>query len=278
VIEVEDVGVERPGREAPVLDGVAFRIAPGERIALLGGNGSGKTTLARLLNGTLLPSRGCVRVDGHDTRDAAARPAVRRAVGLLFQDPDDQFVTTTAEREIAFGLENLRAPTPELRRAVDEALQRFDLEPHRQTPPHEMSGGEKARLALACVWVMQPRALVLDETESLLDRRGRQRLATALDTLPRATAVLRITTDAEIAAASPRLLVLHGGRLVADGPPDAVLAQLPAAVVGRVGAPAVWRLAERLVEMGRLPRPTASWDGLLAGLRARPRAPELEER
>src|SRR6187399_833227 len=102
VIEVQDIGVDRPGRPHPILDGISFRLDAGERVALLGGNGSGKTTLARLLNGTQLPTRGQVRVEGRDTRDSESRVAIRRAVGLLFQDPDDQFVTTTAEREIAF--------------------------------------------------------------------------------------------------------------------------------------------------------------------------------
>src|SRR2546426_7817184 len=132
MIEVEDVVVERAGRPAPVLDGICLDLGPGERAALLGGNGSGKTTLARLLNGTELPTRGRVRIEGLDTRDPASAREVRRRVGLLFQDPDDQFVTTTAEREIAFGLENLRVPTPAMRAAVDEALREFGLEEGRQ--------------------------------------------------------------------------------------------------------------------------------------------------
>jgi energy-coupling factor transport system ATP-binding protein len=127
MIEVCDAGVDVPGRSTPVLDGVSFTLAPGERVTLLGGNGSGKTTLARLLNGTHHSTRGCVLVDGVDTREPATRLDVRRAVGLLFQDPDDQFVTTTVEREIAFGLENLQLPSAELRIAVDEALRSFDL-------------------------------------------------------------------------------------------------------------------------------------------------------
>ncbi len=266
MIEIDGVTVEIAGRPAPVLDGVSFTLAPGERVALLGGNGSGKTTLLRLLDGTRPPTRGRVLVDGIDTRQAATLLEVRRAVGLLFQDPDDQFVTTTVEREIAFGLENLRVPTAELREAVDEALVRFGLEPHRWTPPHEMSGGEKARLALACVWVMRPRYLLLDETESLLDRRGRERLTAALAALPPATGILHATTDPELAARFARVVVLHAGHRVADGVPDDALGELPREVVARTGQPLVWRIASRLQAAGRIARATASEERLVEQL------------
>lgn len=273
VIDLQGVGVDRPGRESPVLDGIDLRIAPGERITLLGGNGSGKTTLARLLNGTHLPTRGRVLVEGHDTREGASNLAVRRAVGLLFQDPDDQFVSTTAEREIAFGLENQRMPTHEMRRIVDAALRQFDLEDHRHAPPHEMSGGEKTRLALACVWVVQPRCIVLDETESLLDRRGRECLARVLATLPERTAVVRITTDVEAAVTTARLLVLHEGRLAGDGDPDDVFAGLPESILQRTGTPLAWRLSTALVEQGRLARATTCSDRLVSRCAASIRDP-----
>ncbi len=236
VIELHDVVVERSGRPRPVLDGVSLRIETGERVALLGGNGSGKTTLVRLLNGTELPDRGRVTVDGHDTQDDAARFAVRRDVGLLFQDPDDQFVSTTADREIAFGLENLNVPTTTMRPLVDDALGRFGLESQRHASPHEMSGGEKARLALASVWVMQPRVLVLDETAALLDRRGRESLAAAIAALPPETIVIYVMTSAEQARAHSRVLVLHDGCVVADGPPAEALKSLPAKAALHVGA------------------------------------------
>jgi len=282
VIELRDVGVDRPGRPTPILDGVSFTLSPGERVALLGGNGSGKTTLARLLNGTQLPARGRVLVDGHDTRDAAARIEVRRAVGLLFQDPDDQFVSTTVEREIAFGLENLAQPTAVIRTAVDTAIREFGLEALRQAPPHEISGGEKARLALACVWVMQPRCLVLDETESLLDRRGREQLRALLAALPAATILVQVTTDAEQAVLASRILVLHEGRLVGDGSPDDVFAQLPEHVMARTGQPIAWRVSPPLQAAGRVDRPTTSLERLLEALRARSRAesssPPMESR
>ena len=269
MIQVHDVTVQRAGRAAPVLEGVSFALEPGERVAVLGGNGSGKTTLGRLLNGTLLPARGRVLVAGQDTRDPQTRVAVRRAVGFLFQDPDDQFVTTSSEREIAFGLENLRTPRAEMQQAVSAALHDFGLEAHRHTPPHALSGGEKARLALACVWVMQPRALVLDETESLLDRRGREQLAAMLAALPPSTILLRLTTDADAAAACPRVLVVHAGRLLADGDPDAVFARLPPEVVARTGLPLAWRVSASLAARGAMASPTTSASQLATALQGR---------
>lgn len=237
MIEVHGVRVEHEGASRPALDDIEFSIRPGERVAVLGGNGSGKSTLLRLLNGTALPTGGTVQVAGCDTADAASHLAVRRAAGLLFQDPDNQFVSTTAAREIAFGLESLCVPTTEIRAAVDASLAQFGLEHLRETPPHEMSGGEKARLALASVWVMRPRALLLDETHSLLDRDGRSRLAALLAGLPSDTILVHATTEADVAAAYPRMVVLHDGRLVADGPPARVFEQLPAEVTRRTGLP-----------------------------------------
>ncbi len=266
MIEVEQVSVELPGNSKPLLADVSFHLRAGERVALLGGNGSGKTTLARLLIGAQLPTRGRVAVHGFDTRDPEARFEVRRRVGLLFQDPDNQFVSTTVEREIAFGLENLNEPTHRMRAAVKTALEDFDLCGKEQAPPHEMSGGEKARLAMACVWVMGPSTLVLDETDSLLDLRSTERLWRQIDDLPADTALLRVTTDAELAATSPRVLVLHEGRLVADGLPDAVFAHLAPEIVARVGQPLVWQLSALLVRAGRMHRPTVVLDDVLAAL------------
>ena len=266
MIDVHDVTVELPGARRPALDGVRFRLEAGESAALLGANGSGKTTLARVLNGTQLPTRGRVLVHGHDTADPESRFQVRRFVGLLFQDPDNQFVTTTLEREIAFGLENLNVGVAELRSAVQSAVDEFDLHDQRYASPHEMSGGEKARLALACVWVMGSRAIVLDETESLLDRRGGETLLRKLDELPAETTVLRITTDVEVAASCARVLLLHEGRLLADGPPDGVFAHLPAEVTRQVGVPLMWSVSQELVRMGRLRRPTVSLDAVLTSL------------
>lgn len=264
VVEVEHVTLRRG--ERTVLQDVTFDLLPGENVALLGANGSGKTTLVHLLNGTLVPESGRVRVGGMDTADTGTLVDVRRRVGLLFQDPDNQFVTTTAEREIAFGLENLQLSPEVIGARVQEALVTFDLERYRQTPPHEMSGGEKARLAVASVWVMGADVLVLDETESLLDRPSAERLETLIATLPPETVVVRVTTEAERAAEADRVLVLDAGRLIADAAPDVVWSSLPEAVVASVGLPLVWRLSRELRARGHDLAPTGSWNTLRSRL------------
>lgn len=266
LIEVDAVSLHRPPLERPVLHDVSFRLAPGERVALLGGNGSGKSTLVRLLNGTLQPDSGRVVVDGISTAEPDRLHEVRQRVGLLFQDPDNQFVTTTAEREIAFGLENLQVPANEMRPQVQQALEDFELLRYQHTPPHEMSGGEKARLALACVWVMGATTLLLDETDSLLDRRSRKRLVARIAALPSETTVLMVTTEPDAASEADRVLVLHEGCLVADGPPDAVWRDLSESVAAHVGLPLVWRLSVSLQRAGRIDHSTSSWDQLVRQL------------
>jgi len=273
LIEVEAVSFRRPTLERPVLQDVSLRLLPGERVALLGGNGSGKSTLVRLLNGSLQPETGQVVVEGMSTADSATLHEVRQRVGLLFQDPDNQFVTTTAQREIAFGLENLQVPAEEMRQQVQQALEDYDLLRYQHTPPHEMSGGEKARLALACVWVMGATALLLDETDSLLDRHSRERLVARIAALPPETTVLMVTTEPDVASEADRVLVLHEGRLVADGPPDSVWRDLSEPVAASVGLPLVWRLSVQLQQAGRIANPTSSWDRLVAQLEGSTDAP-----
>ncbi len=212
-------------RLVAVLSGVSFEIADGEFVALMGPNGSGKTSLARCLNGIIPPSQGAVIVDGLDTRDAKHSLEIRRAVGLVFQHPDNQMVAPTVERELAFGLENLGVPRPEMRRRVEDMLVRFDLLPYRQHAPHQLSGGEKQRVALASILAMQPRHIIFDEPTSLLDHPSRVRLFETIAELrantssESAPAILLITQFAEEALFAERLLVLHEGRLLMQGVP-----------------------------------------------------------
>ncbi|NUO78514.1 ATP-binding cassette domain-containing protein [candidate division KSB1 bacterium] len=212
-------------RLVAVLSGVSLELADGEFVALMGPNGSGKTSLARCLNGIIPPSQGAVMVDGLDTRDVKHMLEIRRAVGLVFQHPDNQMVAPTVEREIAFGLENLGVPRPEMRRRVEEMLLRFDLLPYRQHAPHQLSGGEKQRVALASILAMQPRHIIFDEPTSLLDHPSRVRLFETISELrantssASAPAILLITQFAEEALFAERLLVLHEGRLIMQGAP-----------------------------------------------------------
>jgi energy-coupling factor transport system ATP-binding protein len=182
VLEVQDLRFAYPGEEA-TLSGVTFSLPPKKKLAIVGENGSGKTTLARLMCGLLEPSGGVVTVDALDTRDAATIYEVRRKVGIVFQDPDDQIVETTVEREIGFGPRNLGLSPDQVDQRVDRALVRFGIAHLRTRSCHLLSAGEKQILAVASVSVMEPDYIILDEATSLVDAMSRRALVSAIERL-----------------------------------------------------------------------------------------------
>jgi energy-coupling factor transport system ATP-binding protein len=229
MISLRNLILDLPTIDGPrrVLDGISLDIANGEFVALMGANGSGKTSLARCLNAILRPTAGEVKIDGLDTRDDKALPEIRRRLGMVFQNPDNQIVAPTVEREIAFGMENLGVPRPEMHRRVNMLLELFHLEAYRQQEPHLLSGGEKQRLALAAVMAMQPRHIVFDEPTSLLDYESRCQLLELMQQLVTAPnpfsetplTLLFITQFPEETLFAKRLLIIDHGRIVMDGPP-----------------------------------------------------------
>ncbi len=231
MIELQDIHFsyrDETGRPRAVLNGISMRIEPGEAVAIMGANGSGKSTLVKCCNGLLLPGSGRVLVEGLDTANEKKLPAIRRLVGMIFQNPDNQIVSTTVEREIAFGLENLGIPFDEMHARVDEMLRRFDLESYRLKSPHYLSGGEKQRLALAAVLAMQPKYLILDEPTSLLDPQHRRHIVELLSALHREEkiACILITQFPEEALLAGRLIVLNQGRIFRAGTPADVFAEV----------------------------------------------------
>ncbi|WP_431877240.1 energy-coupling factor ABC transporter ATP-binding protein [Amycolatopsis sacchari] len=198
-----------------VLDDLTVTLAE-KRVGVIGANGSGKSTFARLLNGLLLPTEGTVTVDGLDTKRSGRE--VRRKVGFVFQNPDNQIVQPTVEEDVAFGLKNLRLPKAEIAAKVDEVLRRYSLEKLRTRQAHLLSGGEKQLLALAGVLVMRPQHVVLDEPTTLLDWPNRRKLMDALTALEET--VILVTHDLETLAEFERVLVIHEGRIAADAPPS----------------------------------------------------------
>ena len=238
------------------LRGVDLDVFAGECLAIVGGNGSGKSTLARHLNALLIPTAGDVVVDGLDTRDEDAVWEVRRRVGMIFEQPDDQIIAAVVEEDVAFGCENLGLPPPEIRARVDAALRTVELEPLRRRPPHLLSGGQKQRVAIAGVLAMRPRCLVLDEATSMLDPRGeREVMSTALALCRGEGLTLVLITHAmEEAALADRIVVLADGRVALEGPPAEVFANEDALRALRLEPPEVNRLARRLADAG-LPLP-----------------------
>ena len=207
-----------------VLDGVDLEIQAGSFVAVLGHNGSGKSTLAKHLNAILLPTGGKVYVDGIDTADEDRLLDIRRTIGMVFQNPDNQIVANVVEEDVAFAPENLGVPPEEIRRRVDDALKAVGMYEYREHAPHLLSGGQKQRIAIAGVIAMQPRCIVLDEPTAMLDPIGRSEVLKTIKELNRASGVtvVLITHHMDEAAQADRLVVMAKGRVVADGTPKDV--------------------------------------------------------
>ena len=237
-----------------VLSDITVDLAFGQSVAILGPNGSGKSTFLRCLSGGLQPDRGEVRVDGLSTADPSHTIDIRRRVGLLFQNPDDQIVSAIVEDDIAFGLENLGVPHAEMTARVGEALERFNLTKLRGRPSHDLSGGERQRLALAGVWVTRPRFLLLDEPTALLDPLARHRsLQIIFDLVPAGVTPIVVTHDPDDAARADRLLVLSDGKIVEDGTPSHLLANASRLTQHGLDTTMPGRIARRLGRQDPLP-------------------------
>jgi len=214
--------------ETTALDGIDLNIEEGSFVAVLGHNGSGKSTLAKHLNGILLPTEGTVLVAGMDTRDEKLITDIRRKVGMVFQNPDNQIVANVVEDDVAFGPENLGVEPEEIRRRVDEALKAVDMWEFRSHAPHLLSGGQKQRVAIAGVIAMRPRCIVLDEPTAMLDPVGR---AEVIDTIMRLNkeqgiTVVLITHHMSETIDADRLIVMADGRIIDDGTPQQVFANV----------------------------------------------------
>ena len=207
-----------------VLDHVDLDIEAGSFVAILGHNGSGKSTFAKHLNAILLPTSGKVYVDGMDTTDEDKLLDIRRTVGMVFQNPDNQIVASVVEEDVAFAPENLGVPSAEIRRRVDEALEAVGMTEYARHAPHLLSGGQKQRVAIAGVLAMRPRCIVLDEPTAMLDPVGRREVLDTVCRLQRelGMTVVLITHHMDEAARAQRLVVMDNGHVVMDGPPAQV--------------------------------------------------------
>ena len=211
-----------------VLDGVDLSIQEGTFVAVLGHNGSGKSTLAKHMNAILLPSGGKVYVDGIDTVDEDRLLDIRRTVGMVFQNPDNQIVANVVEEDVAFAPENLGVASEEIRRRVDDALAAVDMTAFMTHAPHLLSGGQKQRVAIAGVIAMEPECIVLDEATAMLDPIGRQEVLSAVHKLNRekGITVVLITHHMNEAEEADRVIVMDDGRIALDGTPKEVFTQV----------------------------------------------------
>ena len=227
IISAQDVRfsyVTAEGVAPIVLGGVSLDIEKGSFVAVLGHNGSGKSTLAKHMNAILLPTGGKVYVSGMDTSEDQLLLDIRRTVGMVFQNPDNQIVAIVVEEDVAFAPENLGVPSDEIRRRVDDALKAVGMYEYREHAPHLLSGGQKQRIAIAGVIAMQPRCIVLDEPTAMLDPIGRADVLRTIKTLnrERGVTVVLITHHMDEAAQADRLVVMAKGKVIADGTPKEV--------------------------------------------------------
>ena len=223
---------EAPSDAIPAVKDVSFSLAHGEYVAVLGHNGSGKSTLAKLLNMILTPTAGKLYINGVDTTAPEFSEddlfEVRRRIGMVFQNPDNQLVATIVEEDVAFGPENLGLPRAEIRRRVDDALAAVDMTAYAHHATHKLSGGQKQRVAIAGMIAMKPDCIVFDESTAMLDPRGRHEVLNTMERLHReeGLTVVHITHYMEEAARADRILVMNDGALVLDGTPREVFSKV----------------------------------------------------
>lgn len=257
IIELKKVSYEYAAYEeseepAAALRGIDLSLEPGQFIAVIGHNGSGKSTLAKHLNALLLPTEGTVWVCGMDTKDPERLWEVRQSAGMVFQNPDNQLVSSVVEEDVAFGPENLGVPREEIRRRVDEALADVAMAGYAQHAPHMLSGGQKQRIAIAGIIAMRPKVIVMDEPTAMLDPSGRQEVMDTILKLKReeGITVILITHFMEEAILADHVIVMDAGRIVRRGAPRAVFSHVEE--LKRIGldVPPMTELAKLLHDQG----------------------------
>ena len=233
----------------PAIDHVSIEIKRGEYIAIAGSNGSGKSTFARCLNGLLLPTEGEILVDGMDTNDDDLIWDIRKKIGMVFQNPDNQIVSSMVEDEVAFGPENIGIENPELRKRVDNALKSVGMYEYRNREAHKLSGGQKQRIAIAGAVAMRPDCIVFDEPTAMLDPKGRSQVMKVIRELnDQGITIILITHFMEEVAEADRVLVMKSGKLLADSVPEDVFADTNLIESAGLEIPAAVLLRNELIE------------------------------
>lgn len=256
IIEIKDLRFCYPAEEgkepAEVLKGIDLDIKEGEFTAILGHNGSGKSTLAKHMNAILLPTSGKVIVDGIDTTDESRLFELRQQAGMVFQNPDNQIVSSVVEEDVAFALENLGVPYEEMRRRVDEALRAVNMYDYRLHSPAQLSGGQKQRIAIAGIIAMEPKCIILDEPTAMLDPRGRKEVMAVIKKMNRekGVTIVLITHYMDEAAQCGRVVVMDKGRIVLDDTSRAVFSHVDKIKKIGLDVPQVTELAWELKKAG----------------------------
>ena len=255
-IQAEKVEFSYDGDEGEsvkkVLRGISMEIQRGEFVALLGHNGSGKSTMAKMFNAMLLPSQGKVFIDGLDTVDEQVLYEIRRRVGLVLQNPDNQLVASVVEEDVAFGPENLGVPPAEIRERVDAAWKAVEMYDFRLNAPYKLSGGQKQRIAIAGIIAMEPDCIVLDEPTAMLDPRGRTEVLNTIHRLnqEKGITIVLITHYMDEAVEADRVIVMDSGEILTQGTPREVFSQVELLKRHKLDVPQATELLYQLQQAG----------------------------
>lgn len=254
-----------------VLKGITLKVNKGEFVALLGHNGCGKSTMAKTLNALITPSEGVIYVDGMDTADDEVTYEIRRNVGLVLQNPDNQLVASIIEEDVAFGPENLGVEPKEIRRRVDNALKTVGMYEYRTHAPHKLSGGQKQRVAIAGILAMEPSCIVFDEPTAMLDPSGREEVMRTIKTLKeKGITIVLITHYMDEAVLADRVIVMEKGEILTQGEPERVFSQVNLLKKHSLDVPQATELAYKLIGAGlrfsKMPLNTEDCVSLLEGV------------
>ena len=252
IIEFKNVSFRYADEQNDAINNLSIDFYSGQFTCILGHNGSGKSTIAKLMNGLLLPTEGTVTSFGYDTLDEENETLIRRNVGMVFQNPDNQIVATIVEDDVAFGPENLGVPREEIRKRVDDALKLVDMYDYRRQEPHRLSGGQKQRVAIAGIIAMQTKCIVLDEPTAMLDPKGRKEVMTALKKLKNdlGISIILVTHFMDEAVEADRVVVVNNGSICFDGTPREVFSKADELKAIGLTVPKPLELATRLRKSG----------------------------
>ena len=272
IVRMEHVTFTYPATDVKesfnALNDLTLSIEKGSFVAVIGQNGSGKSTMAKLVNALLLPGEGTVWVNGYDTRDEAHLWDVRQSAGMVFQNPDNQIVSSIVEDDVAFGPENLGVEPAEIRRRVDEALEAVGMTAFRKNAPHLLSGGQKQRIAIAGAIAMRPQCIVFDEPTAMLDPKGRKEVMRIIRQLhAEGITCILITHFMEEAAQADRIVILNDGRIYMDGTPREIFTDRDSLMALGLDVPMAVDLSYHLHDLGvELPAGIVEEEELLEAL------------
>ena len=252
LIKIKDLYHKYDPKQDWVLEDVNLEIDPGEFVAIVGHNGSGKSTLAKMLNGLLIPSQGFAEVAGHITEQQDEIWDIRRKIGMVFQNPENQLVANIVEEDVAFGPENLGLDSQEIRKRVDEALTNVEMQDFKRYAPHNLSGGQKQRVAIAGILAMKPECLVLDEPTAMLDPVGRKNVLSTVQQLNKELnmTVVYITHFMNEAIKADKIIVMEEGKIVLTGTPAEIFSDLEELKKYHLDVPQPIELAVKLRDAG----------------------------